>query len=66
MRRLTKYKRFAKLNNMQNTIKDYMSVIGKKGGNTTKKRYGKGYFSKIAKMKKNPLIHKRLAEKKQA
>ncbi|MEK9207427.1 MAG: hypothetical protein AAB922_03030 [Patescibacteria group bacterium] len=51
---------------MQNTIKDYMSVIGKKGGNTTKKRYGKGYFSKIAKMKKNPLIHKRLAEKKQA
>lgn len=34
---------------MKNTIKEYLSKLGTKGGKTTKKRYGKKHFSMIAK-----------------
>ena len=30
--------------------KKFLSMIGKKGGNTTKKKYGKKHFSKLGKM----------------
>jgi hypothetical protein len=33
---------------MKNTIQDYMSTIGKKGGKSTKKKYGKDHYRKIA------------------
>jgi general stress protein YciG len=32
-----------------NNIKDYLSVIGKKGGSTTKKRHGSKHFSDAGK-----------------
>jgi len=33
---------------MENSIKDYMATIGKKGGKATKKKYGKDYYRKLA------------------
>ena len=37
---------------MEQTIKDYMAEIGRKGGLNTKKNHGKGFFSVIGKMNK--------------
>lgn len=31
-------------------LKEYMSELGKKGGKTTKEKYGKDYFAMIGKM----------------
>lgn len=39
---------------MDNTIKDYLSKNGKKGGETTKKLYGKEHFKNIGKLGGRP------------
>jgi hypothetical protein len=42
---------------MKNTIQDYMSTIGKKGGKATRKKYGKKHYSEIAKKRWAKVMH---------
>ena len=45
-------------------VENYYQIIGRKGGETTKKRYGKGGFKLIGKMGGRPK-KRRLTESKQ-
>ena len=47
---------------MENTIKEYMSVIGTKGGKKTLEKYGKKHFSELG--KKGYLAMKEVVKKK--